>query len=98
MEQARQFTSSQLRSLSPSLSTLSPFFGVGKSALSTGGISGCRSEIRNLTQSRRWRVIKFKMTIGSTLLGEGDGITHSLTLYLEKMMGWKGLVFEGDTT
>ena len=30
-------------------------------------------------------------------IGGGDGITDSLTLYFEKMMGWRGLIFEGDT-
>ena len=29
-------------------------------------------------------------------VGGGDGITDSLTLYFEKVMGWRGIIFEGD--
>jgi len=29
--------------------------------------------------------------------GEDDGHPNRLTLYLEKMMVWKGLIFESDT-
>jgi hypothetical protein len=29
-------------------------------------------------------------------VGGGDGVTDSLTLYMEKVMGWSGLILEGD--
>ena len=31
-------------------------------------------------------------------VGGGDGITDSLSLYLEKAMGWRGLILEGNET